>query len=192
MNTIFHAVCSIYVLGYRCEVSCWQLRRKGATLSLAGRAMELGHPFHSTLTRWPGGNARHLKSRDPFVPAAQQLISSSNNNRSAVIWADRRWNAEWLQSTTSLRTFIPDIGTPTPGMSCQKQRGPGLAASAPVSNVSAPAYTNRVWPLLWFVRLVQRNRPFAMLSCPVHRPPHGAHGLAVSTLQLDGCSTPAI
>jgi len=30
--------------------------------------------------------------------------------------ADHRWNAEWLESTTRLRTFIPDTGTHTPGM----------------------------------------------------------------------------
>jgi len=48
-----------------------------------------------------GGNARHLKSRQPFVLAAQQLISSSDdNNRSAVLWADHRWDAEMLESAT--------------------------------------------------------------------------------------------
>ena len=74
-------------------------RRKGATLSLARRSTEPGHL---------GGNARHLKSRHPFVPAAQQLISSSDdNNGNAALWADHRWNAERLESTTKLRTFIP-------------------------------------------------------------------------------------
>jgi len=51
-----------------------ELRRKGATLSLARRAMEPGHLLHSALTRPSSGNGRHLKSRHPFIPAAQQLI----------------------------------------------------------------------------------------------------------------------
>jgi len=65
-----------------------ELRRKGATLPLARRAMESGHLLHSALTYPSGGNARHLKSRHPFVPAAQQLISSSDNNR--------RWRSGWM------------------------------------------------------------------------------------------------
>jgi len=52
-----------------------ELRRSGATLSLARRAMEPGHLLHSALTWPPSANARRLKSRHTFVPAAQQLIS---------------------------------------------------------------------------------------------------------------------
>jgi len=55
-----------------------ELRRIGATLSLARRAMEPGHLLHSALTRPSTAAARRLKSRHPFVPAAQHLISSDN------------------------------------------------------------------------------------------------------------------
>ena len=72
-----------------------ELCRKGATLSLARRAVEPGYLLHSALTCPLSGNARHLKSRHPFVPAPQQLISSSDDkSRSAVLWTDHRWNAE--------------------------------------------------------------------------------------------------
>jgi len=57
-----------------------ELRRKGATLSLARRAVEPGHLLHTVLTRPQSTNALPLKSRHPFVPAAQHLISSSDNN----------------------------------------------------------------------------------------------------------------
>ena len=57
-----------------------ELRLNGATLSLARRAMEPGHLLHSALTHPLSANARRLKSRHPFVPAAQQLINSSDNN----------------------------------------------------------------------------------------------------------------
>ena len=46
-----------------------ELRRNGATLSLARRAMESGHLLHSALTRPSSANARRLKSRHPFVSA---------------------------------------------------------------------------------------------------------------------------
>ena len=46
---------------------------------------------------------------------------------------------------------------------CQEQRGSGLTASAPVSNVSAADYTNGVWPLLWSAS-VAHNKPPIILS----------------------------
>ena len=127
---------------------------------LARRAMEPGHLLHSALTRPSSANARRLKSRHPFAPVAQQLISSSDDSRSAAIWAYHRWKAEWADNTTILRTFIPDLGTLLE-WPCQKQRGSGLTASAPVSDVSALAYTYGVWrPLLRPVNVaqVQRNK----------------------------------
>ena len=57
-----------------------EFRRNGATLSLGRRAMEPGHLLHSELTCPSSADARRLKSRHPFVRAAQHLISSSDNN----------------------------------------------------------------------------------------------------------------
>jgi len=66
-----------------------ELRRNAAKVSLACRAMEPRHLLHSALTRPSSADAQRLKSRHPFVPAAQQLISSSdNNNIRAAHWAD--------------------------------------------------------------------------------------------------------
>jgi len=101
-----------------------ELRRNGATLSLARRAMEPGHLLHSALTRPSSANARRLKSRHPFVPATQQLISLFDNNNIRVAqWADHQWNAVWTDSPTRLRIFIPDTGThpPAPRSSAAKQ-----------------------------------------------------------------------
>jgi len=73
-----------------------ELRCNGATLSLALRAMEAGHLLHSTSTCPSSANARRLKSRHSFVPAAQQLISlSDNQNIRAAHWTDHQWNAKW-------------------------------------------------------------------------------------------------
>jgi len=73
--------------------------------------MESGHLILRALTFPSGGNARLLKSKHPFLPATQQLISSSdhnnrsdsnvtlevyteethgNNKKSAALWADQR------------------------------------------------------------------------------------------------------
>jgi len=78
--------------------------------------MEPGHLLHSALTRPSGAAAQHLKSSHPFVPAAQQLISFSDNNIRVAQWADHQWNTEWVDNPTRLRTSILDTGTHTPGM----------------------------------------------------------------------------
>jgi len=62
-----------------------ELRRKGATPSLACRVREPGHLLHSALTSPPGASAQRLKSWHPFVLAAQQLIISSDYNVRATL-----------------------------------------------------------------------------------------------------------
>jgi len=84
-----------------------ELRRNGATLPLARRAKEPGHLLQSALSRPSSANARRLKSRHPFVPAAQHL----NKIRVAQWAADHQWNAEWTDNLTRLRIFIPDTGS---------------------------------------------------------------------------------
>jgi len=77
----------------------------------------MGHLLHSALTCPSGAAAQHLKSRHPFVPAAQQLISfSDNKNIRAAQWVDHQWNTEWADNPTRLRTSFPDTGTYPPGM----------------------------------------------------------------------------
>jgi len=83
--------------------------------------VEPGHLLHSALTRPSSADARRLKSRHPFVPATQQLISFSDNNIRAAQWADHQWNAEWADSPTRLRILIPDTGTHTPGMTLPRR-----------------------------------------------------------------------
>jgi len=119
-----------------------ELRCKGATPSLARRPIEPGHL---------SGNARSLKSRHPFVPAAQQLISSSDDNgRSAALWADHRWNADRLESTAILRTF-----TPYP---------PTWNSPAKNSVSPSPVCITGAWLLLWVVSGAKKIKPLAMLS----------------------------
>jgi len=93
-----------------------ELRRSGATHSLARPAMEPGHLLHSVLSCPPSANARCLKSTHPFAAATQQLISSTDNNRRAAVWAVYRWNADCLDRTTRLHTFNCNTGTHPPGM----------------------------------------------------------------------------
>jgi len=67
-------------------------RLKRATLSPARHAIGPGNQLHPALISSQGGNAWHLKSKHPIVPAAQLISSSDENNRSGALWADHRCN----------------------------------------------------------------------------------------------------
>jgi len=97
-------------------------------------------PTPHSMTLPTSADARRLKSRHPFVPAAQQLISfSDNNNIRAVHWADYQWNAEWTDNPTRLRILIPDTGTHPPRNDPPKK---GLGPAQP------PPHRCRTFPLL--------------------------------------------
>ena len=150
--------------------------------------------LHSELTCPSSADARHLKSRHPFVAAAQLISSSDNNNRRAAHWADHWWNAEWAVNPTRLRIFIPDTGTHTPERPSREEPGSGSTASAPVSDVSAPACTNGVCPPLRPVSVAQKNKPSTMLSSNVQSIDLLMDCMAWrfwTIRQSNGCSTPA-
>ena len=145
--------------------------------------MEPGHLLHSALTRPSSAAARRLKSRHPFVPAAQQLIRfSDNNNIRAAQWADHQWNAEWADNPTRLRTLIPDTGTHKPGMTLPKRALVRLNRLRTGVGRYDPASTNGVWSPLRPVSVVQ-NKPSTMSSSTVQSidPPtdYTAHCLTV-------------
>jgi len=156
-----------------------ELRRNGATLSLAPRAMERGHLLHSALTRPSSANARRLKSRHLFVPAAQHLIRCMT---ATYVRRCGRITNGMRSGRTAHKTphFHPRHRHPPPGMTLPRSAGSGLTVSAPVSDVSAPVCTNGAWPPLRSVSVAQKNNiDHVVLQCSIHRPPHGLHGLTV-------------
>jgi len=98
-----------------------ELRRNGATLSLARRAMEPGHLLHSALVCPSSANARSPKSSHPFIPAVQLISLSDKNNIREAHWAEHQWNAEWAENPTRLRIFILDTGTNPRGMTLPRR-----------------------------------------------------------------------
>ena len=89
-----------------------ELRLSGATLSLARRAMKVGHLLLSALTCPPSAKARGLVSRHAFVPAAQQLISISVNNNIRAAHCGSPMEC----GVGGQPACIPDTGTHPPGM----------------------------------------------------------------------------
>jgi len=157
-----------------------ELRRSGATLFLGRRAMEPGQLLHSALTRPSTAAAQRLKSRRPFVPAAQQLISFSDNNNTRVAqWADHRWN----------------------GVGGQPYKTPHFNSRHRYTHTRNDL-PRRAW--IWLNRLrtgvgrfrsclykwgmassaacecgAEQTVDHVVLQCPIHRPPHGLHGQTV-------------
>ena len=124
--------------------------------------LELGRLLHSALTRSPGGNARHLKSKHPFVPAAQLVVHLTTTEVRLFGRITDGMRSCWralrdsvLLSLTSAHTLLEWL--------FQEQHGSGLTAIALVSYVSAPAYANGVWLLLRIVSAAQRNGSLTML-----------------------------
>ena len=91
------------------------------------------------------------------------------------------------------------ISSPTPAPTppewpSQEEPGSGSIASALVSDVSAPACTNGVWPPLRPVSVAQENKPLTMLSYNVHSIylPMDCMAWRFWTIrQTNDCSTPA-
>jgi len=157
-----------------------ELRRRGATLSLGRRAMKPGHLLHSALIHPLGAAARRLKLRHPFVPAAQHLISfSDNNNILAAQWVDHQWNPEWADDPTRLRTLIPDTGTP-PRMTLPRRAWVQLnRLHTGVGRFRSCLYK---WGMASSAACkcgTEQTVGHVVLHCPIHRPPHGLHGLTV-------------
>jgi len=96
-------------------------------------------------------------------------------------WADYQWNAERTDSPTRLRIFIPDTGTHPPGMTL-----PGRAwvqlnrLRTGVGRFRSCLYK---WGMASSVACEcgaeEQTVDPVVLQCPIHRPPHGLHGLTV-------------
>ena len=76
-----------------------ELRRNGATLSLARRLWIFNICYTQPLTCSSSGNTQHLKSRHPL---------RNNSSVHLTTITEVRWNAESLECTTRFRTFIPE------------------------------------------------------------------------------------
>jgi len=100
--------------------------------------MEPRHLLHSALTHPPSVNVRRLKSGHPFVPAAQQLISLSDNNSiRAALWVDHD-GMRRRSGCTTLRGFVLLSTTTLLEWLSQEQRGPA----------EPPPHRCRTFPIL--------------------------------------------
>ena len=95
-----------------------EFRRGGATLSLANCAtLNPDYILHEQLVGKQNAHQGRLKSRRPFVPAAQKLLYSlTESDIRAAQWTDYVWNMEYLKSASRLHAFIPRASSMPLGM----------------------------------------------------------------------------
>ena len=86
-----------------------KLRRLGATLSLANRAIhDPDHVQHGQLVGQQNAHQGRLKSRRPFASAARKLLDSlSELDIRIKQWTKHKWNANYLESTSRVLLTFP-------------------------------------------------------------------------------------
>jgi len=123
---------------------------------------------------------------------------SSVHLKTTYVWCTGRITNGMRNGWTAQQdsAFSSPAPAPTlPEWPSQEEPGSGSTASALVSDVSAPACTNGVWPPLRPVSVAQKNKPSTMLSSNVQSInfPMDCMAWRFSTMrQSNGCSTPAL
>ena len=95
-----------------------KLRRLGATLSLAHRgSLDPDHILYGILSGSSDTRQVRLRSRRPFVSAARNLLDNlAGLGIRASEWTNHKWNAEYCENASRLRTFVPQTGARPVGM----------------------------------------------------------------------------
>ena len=96
-----------------------KLRRLGATLFLANHAIhDPDYVLHRQLIEKQDAHLARLRLLHSFVPVAWKLlVSLSKLDIRVKQWTKHKWNADYLESTSRVRAFIPRVSSRPLGMS---------------------------------------------------------------------------
>ena len=160
-----------------------ELRRRGATLYLANRAtLNPDHILHEQLVGKQNAHQRRLKSRRPFVPAAQKLLDSlTKSDIRAAQWMDYVWNMEYLKSASRLHAFIPRASSKPLGMGLPRTSWVKLnRLRTGVGRFHSSMYKWGVTPSPnCECGASEQTADHIISTCPLHRAPKGRQGLLI-------------
>ena len=160
-----------------------ELRRQGATLSLANRSsLDPDHILHGQFHESQDICRERLKSRRSFVPAARKLLDSlSEMDVRAAEWTNTKWDMEYSANALSFHAFITKASSRPLGMGLPRaawvklnhlRSGVGRFCSsmykwglAPLANCECGAS--------------EQTADHIISQCPIHRAPRGMFGLMV-------------
>ena len=89
-----------------------ELHQLGATLSLAHcGSQDLDHILYGLLSGSSDTCQVRLRSRHPFVPAAQNLLDNlARLGIRTSEWTNHKWKTECCENASRLRAFVPETG----------------------------------------------------------------------------------
>ena len=155
-----------------------ELRRNGATLSLARRAMELGHLLHSALTRPFGASNRYTHLHRPHNILSVHLTTATYVQRSGRIVNGMRSG----RTTPQGSAFSSQTPASThPGMTLPRRAWVRLNRLRDgVGRFRSCLYK---WGMTSSVAFEcdaeEQTVDHVVLHCQIHRPPHELHDLTV-------------
>ena len=160
-----------------------ELRRLGATFSLAYRgSLDPDHILHGLLSGSSDTGQVRLRSRRPFVPGARNLLDNlARLGIRASEWTNHKWNAEYCESASRLRAFVPGTSVRPVGMSLP--RAAWVKLNRLRTGVGRFHSSMHKWGLAPSPNCEcgasEQTADHVLTMCPIHRAPHGARGLTV-------------
>ena len=160
-----------------------ELCRLGATLYLAHRgSLDPDYILNGLLSGSSDTGQVRLRSRRPFVPAAQNLLNNlARLGIRASEWTNHKWKTEYCENVPMLRAFVPETGTRPVGMGLppvawvklnRLRTGVGRFHSSMHKWGLAPSPNCECGSS-------EKTADHVLTVCPIHRAPHGARGLTV-------------
>ena len=155
----------------------------GATLSLAYRgSLDPDHILYGLLSGSSDTHQGRLRSRRPFVPAAQNLLDNlARLGIHASEWTNHKWKMEFCENVFRLHAFVPETGARPVGL--------GLPRAAWVklnhlrTGVGKFHSSMHKWGLAPSPNCAcgtsEQTADHVLTACPIHWAPYGARGLTI-------------
>ena len=160
-----------------------ELRRLGATLSLAHRgSLDPDHIMYGLLSGSSDTRQVRLRSRRPFVPAAQNLLDKlARHGIRASEWQNHKWKTDYCENASSFCAFVPETGARPVGMGLP--RAAWVKLNRLRTGVGEFHSSMHKWDLASSPNCEcgasEQTADHVLTACPIHQAPHGARGLTV-------------
>ena len=159
-----------------------ELRRLELTLSLAHRgSLDPDHTLYGLLSGFSDARQERLRSRRPFVPAAQNLLETLPDLACALQWTNHKWNAEYCENASRLHVFVPRTGARPVGMGSSRatwvklnRLRTGIGQFYSSKHRSGLAFSPNCE-----CSFTEQTANHVLTACPTHRAPYGTRGLTV-------------
>ena len=141
-----------------------ELRRQGATLSLAHRgSLDPDHILYGLLSESSDTRQVRLRSRRPFVLGARSLLDNlARLGISASEWTNHKWKTKYCKNASRLHAFVPETSVRSVGMGLPEQLGLSSTACGLVLGDSIRSCTNGVSLLHRIASVAPLSKPQTM------------------------------